>query len=172
MHLNGEFIEGKPKKLSKISHANFVSWLIQDVPRLEIYHLDVHAYQTASHPDQAEEVISYLNNTTKLITDYELHVLSEDEIFAKLPKNKKIYLSIDVDVLQTALMPSTGFPVATGISLSKFWIMLNYILNNNIIRGVDIMEYKEEDSNKMRLATSQLIITMINFILEKIANQI
>ncbi|AIL65324.1 hypothetical protein NOVO_04735 [Rickettsiales bacterium Ac37b] len=40
------------------------------------------------------------------------------------------------------------------------------------IKSVDIMEYKEEDSNKMRLATSQLIITMINFILEKIANQI
>jgi agmatinase len=60
------------------------------------------------------------------------------EIVKDLPE--PIYLSIDIDVFDLSMVPSTGTPEAGGLSFWEVIEALEWLIKNKKIAGIDIME--------------------------------
>ncbi len=60
------------------------------------------------------------------------------ELLESLPE--KVYLSIDVDVLDPAVMPSTGVPEPDGLSLRELESILGRIFQLRTVIGADLVE--------------------------------
>ncbi|MFI3330510.1 MAG: agmatinase family protein [Rikenellaceae bacterium] len=74
-----------------------------------------------------------------------------DKMIEPLPK--KVYISFDIDALEPSLCPSTGTPVAGGLSFAQSKMILSRICNSErVIVGFDLCEvapssYSELDAN-------------------------
>lgn len=168
----GEFHEDQPKKLDAISHSNFVSWIKYLMPSIDIVQIGICSYQTITKPLNHDQVVRYLNNTSSRIMDTEILTKKTEEIASKIPNAKNIYLSIDVDVINSIYIGEhTGFPASTGIDLSKFLQLIKIICQNNKIIGVDIMEYGSSSKGESHSNSSTFlvysILEIINSINEK-----
>ena len=58
-----------------------------------------------------------------------------------IPKNKKLYLTFDVDAFDVSLMPATGTPEPGGLMWNETIGLLDEIINNNEIVAVDVVEF-------------------------------
>jgi len=80
-------------------------------------------------------------------------------------KNKKIFLTIDLDVLDPSLMSGVGTPEAGGLSYSELMDWLLYLKDFNII-GADIMELAPDiDITKTSTATCCKLIREVLMLL-------
>ncbi|MBU1110951.1 arginase family protein [Patescibacteria group bacterium] len=79
-----------------------------------------------------------------------------DEI---VPRQRKCYITVDVDVLDPAFTPGTGTPVPLGMNPHQLLDMLQKIVEFNDVIGVDIVELNPlVDINK---ATSSLLFHIL-----------
>jgi agmatinase len=163
LQLWGDFEKGKPTKLTKPAHSNFISWLKSDIPDLEITQIGINSYQSILEKNN-ENALEYLNAVcSNRISNLDI-LLSEDYI-EKLPKSKEIYLTIDVDILSSVFMPVTGFPAGLGIYPDKFLKIIDYITKNNKIVGIDIMEFGSSNKFDVHLPSADIICSTILMIL-------
>ena len=163
----GEFNKDYPKKLDTLTHANFVSWINKEMPQIKILQIGIEKYLSVS-PENSKQVIQYLNNIGSRISNNAIFTKPHNDICALFPKNQDIYISIDVDVLSSVYISATGYPALTGISLKKMLLLLMYLVVNNNIIGVDIMEYGQTNdkySDKVS-RMSNLVIKLILEIIE------
>lgn len=72
----------------------------------------------------------------------DMHKMAIDEIVEHVCKNtrKKIYLTIDVDVLDSSIMPSTGTPEPDGLTFYELSSILRGVLQRKEIIGMDFTE--------------------------------
>lgn len=64
-----------------------------------------------------------------------------DHVLAtRLPKGKKCYISLDVDVLDPSFAPGTGTPVPLGMTPQVLLKLLRAVIENNQIVGMDVVE--------------------------------
>ena len=61
----------------------------------------------------------------------------------KLPKNfpKNIYITFDSDCLDPSIMPATGTPVPNGLYYNETFSILEKLIKNREIIGIDYVEY-------------------------------
>lgn len=73
----------------------------------------------------------------ELMKKYEtlIHEHSELDCF----KNKNIFVTVDLDVLDTSIMPGTGTPEVGGLNFNQLVDWFKYLSNFNII-GADVVE--------------------------------
>lgn len=57
-----------------------------------------------------------------------------------LPEGKPLYLSINVDVLDPALLPATSSPEPDGLSFSEVVQIIQQVAQRNTPVGVDLVE--------------------------------
>ncbi|MEO0086890.1 MAG: agmatinase [candidate division WOR-3 bacterium] len=69
-----------------------------------------------------------------------------------LLKNKKIYLSLDLDVLDMGILPAVQTPVAGGISFLELVTAFRLLKNLEIV-GVDIVEFSPLFNNPLTYAS-------------------
>ena len=80
-------------------------------------------------------------------------------------KNKNIFLTIDLDVLDPSLMSGVGTPEAGGMTYKEFMDWLVYLEDFNII-GADVMELAPDiDTTKTSTATACKIIREVLMLL-------
>jgi agmatinase len=74
--------------------------------------------------------------TTQAAIEEDLeHVLK-----TQIPKGKKCYITLDVDVLDPAFAPGTGTPVPLGMNPRTLLKLLRAVAENNQIVGMDVVE--------------------------------
>jgi len=74
----------------------------------------------------------------------------------------KVYITLDVDVLDPAYMPATGTPEPLGISYGNLLNILITVCNNKKIIGMDIVELSpKEGLHFCDLSVAKLIFTCI-----------
>jgi len=61
--------------------------------------------------------------------------------FKKLIKNKTVYLTFDVDGLDSSIMPATGTPVPNGLYYNETFLILEKLIEDKKIIGIDYVEY-------------------------------
>jgi len=57
-----------------------------------------------------------------------------------LPEGKRVYVSLDVDVLDPALLPGTSSPEVEGLSYGETLALLEGVVERNELIGVDLVE--------------------------------
>lgn len=60
-----------------------------------------------------------------------------------LPENfpKHVYITVDIDGLDSAVMPATGTPVPGGLSFWQLISLLRSALRDRVVLGMDLVEY-------------------------------
>lgn len=162
----GEFESNKPKQLDLLSHANFVSFIKNLIPQIDIIQIGVCRYQSIGNKKYLDQIANYLNYISKKITDFEIQNDQIDHILSQLPQKSNVYLSIDVDVINSVyIRDHTGFPAYTGVDLEKFFKIVDFISSSNNIIGIDIMEYGVSDKAEAQNSSSTIIVnTMLNIL--------
>ena len=98
---------------------------------------------------------SGLKEEFELMKKYNTLVKSSNDL--KEIKNKKIFLTIDVDVLDPAYMPGTGTPEPDGLTYRELAEWIKYLHDFDIV-GVDIVELAP-DYDKSEVSTA--VVTKI-----------
>lgn len=62
--------------------------------------------------------------------------------------NKRVYITIDLDVLDPAYMPSTGTPEPDGLDYRQVMDLLQLILKEHEVVGLDVVELCPNEYNK------------------------
>jgi agmatinase len=57
-----------------------------------------------------------------------------------LPQDQRVYVSLDVDVLDPALLPGTSSPEVEGLSYGETLALLEGVIERNELIGVDLVE--------------------------------
>lgn len=152
--------------LDKPTHANFMSWVHQDIPDIKIFQVGIFDYQSIdTSSDQSIQILEYFKNFSEIISNFSILSNRCDEVYQRLPINQNIYLTIDIDVINCKYMFQTGFPSATGISIEDFVKIIRYLCQHNNIIGVDIMEfgksYKDYEHYEMATLINCIILDII-----------
>lgn len=164
VQLWGEFNNKMPRVLTEPTHANFISWLKFKVPELDILQIGVSNYNSIDSKISINDAFSYLKNIGTQISNTEIFSSSKEDILRKLPVGQRVYLTIDVDVLNRIYIPNTGYPSPLGIDILDFYNIVVNICKNNTIVGVDIMEFgsvQNYDQSPMCEIILTLILQMI-----------
>ncbi|UYP43847.1 N(1)-aminopropylagmatine ureohydrolase [Candidatus Lokiarchaeum ossiferum] len=126
-----------------------------DIPEYELARTDglywVNAYELYPY-DQLQ------NQIEKLITYYRAKNIT------------KIYLSIDIDALDGAVAPGTGYTLPGGLSYRDLWLFLQKIIQNFTLIGMDLVEVAPDmdlPSKLTQITAVKLITETMAFITEK-----
>jgi agmatinase len=79
-----------------------------------------------------------INNLTEDLTDM-------CDTIMEFSNGKELYLSIDIDVIDPAFAPSTGYPEAGGLTSRQFLYLIQRIKKIKSLRGIDLVEINEEN---------------------------
>ena len=82
----------------------------------------------------------------------------------KLIKNKKIYITFDVDVFDPSIMASTGTPEPGGLEWNFILKLLRKIIKNSQLLGVDINELAPiKNLNSCNFLVSKLVYKILSY---------
>lgn len=117
----------------KLSHAAYLRRIIEKRGADNIIHVGARSFVK-------EELAFKTEHNVRTITDKDIR----DGKGPKLVKDAlstfdKVYLSVDLDVLDPAFAPGVGNPEAMGITSRELFDMV-YAMENNVIRCMDIVE--------------------------------
>tara|TARA_Y100000022_G_scaffold159718_1_gene142531 strand:- start:9 stop:872 length:864 start_codon:yes stop_codon:yes gene_type:complete len=105
----------------------------------KIYKENIPIYQFGVRAQSDEEIKlrDKFNIYFKTIDDYR----KNPDI--KLPNNfpKNIYITFDSDCLDPSIMPATGTPVPNGLYYEETFLILEKLIKNRRIIGIDYVEY-------------------------------
>ncbi len=138
--LRDEYEPWSSNEPTKYSHASVIKRIYNELNITDIYQLGIRS----GLKEEFEFANKYLNicpfNTEKL-----------DEYLGKIGKDKPIYLTIDIDVLDPSEFNGVGTPEPLGITYKTLIDDLNKMKGYNI-QGIDIVEYSPERDLSRRSA--------------------
>jgi agmatinase len=72
---------------------------------------------------------------------------------------KELYVSIDIDVIDPAFAPSTGYPETGGLTSRQFLYLIQRIKKIKTLRAVDLVEINEKkDKDKITVKLGAKIL--------------
>ena len=87
--------------------------------------------------------------------------------FKKLIKNKNVYLTFDVDGLDSSIMPATGTPEPGGLLWEETLNIIKIAAKNSNIVGADINELSPiKGFNSYNFLVAKLAYKIISYIFE------
>jgi arginase family enzyme len=111
-----------------------------------------------SHKD---EITFLKQNRIKTIS---INSLTEDlqdmcEVIMEFSNGKELYVSIDIDVIDPAFAPSTGYPEAGGLTSRQFIYLIQRIKKIKTLKAVDLVEINEKkDKDKLTVKLGAKIL--------------
>lgn len=76
----------------------------------------------------------------EVITTYEILFRGHEVVRDRLPQNKNIYITLDIDVFDPSVAPGTGTPEPGGLRYWDVRFLLKFLLEHNRLMGFDIVE--------------------------------
>ncbi|MCX6406140.1 MAG: arginase family protein [Propionibacteriales bacterium] len=76
-------------------------------------------------------------------------MIDDDVALAELlGRDRAVYVTVDLDVLQPEAMSSTGYPATTGLSLGRVVQLLRLLSRANTIVGFDVVEFSADRDDR------------------------
>lgn len=117
----------------KLSHAAYLRRIIEKQGSDKIIHVGARSYVK-------EELAFKEEHNIKTISDWDIrHGNASKLVKDAVSVFDKLYVSIDLDVLDPAFAPGVGNPEAVGITSRELYDMISSLRDQNII-GADIVE--------------------------------
>ena len=132
MHLIKPWVESK-----KINYEDIIYIGLRDIDPFEKYFIE-------------EKNITYFDMNIIKQTNFYC-ILNE---LSKFIENKNIHISIDIDVLDSSIVPCTGTPVKNGLQLNELFRILYFIHSISNIHHYDIVEFNPKIGNSDNLITT------------------
>ena len=140
---------------TKLSHAAYLRRIVEERGADNIVHVGAR---------------SFVKEELEFLTKHKINSISDNEIrlgnATRLLKDAissfdKLYVSIDLDVVDPAFAPGVGNPEAVGITSRELYDMITSLENNQIV-GSDVVELNPSFDNG---STSSLAAKMISTII-------
>ncbi|MFW6283741.1 MAG: arginase family protein [Minisyncoccales bacterium] len=109
--------------------------------------------------NSAKEELGFIqkNKITCMSIDSFLENLSEScEVLMEFASGKELYISIDIDVLDPAFAPATGYKEPGGFSSREFLYLIKRINKMKNLRAIDLTEINSKKDEKYDFATTKL----------------
>ena len=104
--------------------------------------IPIFQFGVRAQSDEEIKLRDELNIDFKTIDDYRKN--PNITLPKKFPKN--IYITFDSDCLDPSIMPATGTPVPNGLYYNETFLILEKLLENRKIIGIDYVEYSPIES--------------------------
>lgn len=157
MDARNEYPEGM-----RFSHATFMRRLSEVIPAGRIF-------QVGIRTNCKEELEFARTNGLSFVTSYEIYKNGPTKTIERirdfLGDFSKVYLSIDIDVLDTPYAPGTTYPSPEGMSLSTLLDILMKTVDRKVI-GFDLVEISPpyDFGNTTATNATKIILETIAFI--------
>ena len=125
----------------------------------KIYNGDINSHATVMYKIHKENIPIFQfgvraqsNEEIKLRDELKINFKSIDDYRKnqniKLPEKfpKNIYITFDSDCLDPSIMPATGTPVPNGLYYDETFLILEKLIKNKKIIGIDYVEYAPIDN--------------------------
>ncbi len=113
---------------------------------------------------EKRKIDTYLIGIRSVSEDEAAYISAEGIRVDELPKGKRIYLSIDVDVLELAAMPCTSNPEPFGLTWRELYGRLEELFSSNTVIAGDVVEHKPcKDLPQFSYATALLVYKLFAF---------
>lgn len=146
---------------SKISHATFMRRVCEKLGTERVVEVGVRAVSREELEFAEKTELRYI--TSLNIMRGGIKNVTE-EIIDTLSSFSKIYVTIDLDVLDPAYAPGVGNPVPEGLSPTTLIDILHEICDNRVV-GFDVVELTPQyDSGITALLASYIIFNLISII--------
>lgn len=152
-------VSGNIDSSDRIFHSNFITYLKKDVPQIEIFQVGVSEYQSTFSGTTAFEFRDRLKEIGTQYSNLQIKRHGYSDI--PMPMNKKVYISIDVDVLERVEISDTGHPSNIGITIESLLNILEKIVSSNTVVGLDIMEFGKPKDDTSSFAEAKTVAVII-----------
>lgn len=133
--------------LDALYHTNVMSHVSNLVGTGRIIHIGVDPLQTVNS-NRVNEFIDYLSSVGKQIPLFSGEINNDSYILDSVGRNKDIYISIDVDVLNKSEMSSTGYPSDYGLSMTRLLSIVTMLIKQNNLIGCDVVEFRADRNDR------------------------
>lgn len=126
--------------------------------KIPLFQLGTRSYSYEEHLLRCKDNIPFLD------AEY-IHLHGIDTF--SLPDNfpKKVFVTFDIDALDSSLMPATGTPVPGGFSWFQAMWLLEKIMQTHICIGFDVVEFAPIPHHRAAsYAAAQLVYNLMGFI--------
>jgi len=139
----------------KLSHAAYLRRIVEERGSENIVHVGARAFVK-------EELAFLKEHNIKTVSDKDIRDGNGTKLLKDITSTfDKIYLSIDLDVLDPAFAPGVGNPEAVGISSRELYDLVTTLQNKKIV-AADIVELNPTYDNG---ATASMAAKMISTII-------
>jgi agmatinase len=136
-------------------HGNFLTKCFESGLR-HAYQFGIRGIVNCNHKENIHQSIFWCNELKNLI--------KENDSFSSLPKNKKYYVTFDFDVLDPLCFSGTTTPVIDGLTLNECAKLIELVLKDKEIIGIDIVElYTDKgELNQTHQIANYIILQLLN----------
>jgi len=151
--VNGER-EGYSSPIKRASEKNYVSGITQIGIR--------NVSSTAK-----EGYVDAKNNGSKIFSVRDLRRIGSKNILKEIPKNKRYYITIDIDAFDPSIASGTGTPSHGGFYYYEILELLDGIIKQGNVVGLDLVEVAPDYdlTNSTSTLAAQLLMNTIGRIL-------
>ncbi len=139
----------------KLSHAAYLRRIVEERGSENIVHVGARAFVK-------EELAFLKEHNIATVSDKEIRNGNGPKLLKDITSTfDRVYLSVDLDVLDPAFAPGVGNPEAVGISSRELYDMITTLQNNKIV-AADVVELNPTyDNGSTASMAAKMIVTII-----------
>jgi len=140
---------------TKLSHAAYLRRIVEERGSENIVHVGARAFVK-------EELAFLKEHNIATVSDKEIRNGNGPKLLKDITSTfDRVYLSVDMDVLDPAFAPGVGNPEAVGISSRELYDLITSLQNKNIV-AADIVEMNPTyDNGSTAVIAAKIISTII-----------
>jgi arginase family enzyme len=150
-HLDLQVWNGAPASAGAtrepVFHTNVMSHVSDCVGQGRVIQVGVSPYATVES-EAADAMPAYLARVGRQIAFSAPEIDDPEAFLAVVGTGSDIYLTIDVDVLDSAEMSATGYPAVVGLSMRRLLRLIDLVARHNTLIGFDVVEFAAERGDR------------------------
>jgi agmatinase len=110
-----------------------------------------------------EDIEAHKEHGNVLVPAWDIHAQGVDSLSEALPRDRRVYITFDIDALDPAVAPGTGTPEVGGLSYEQARRILELVFERNEVVGLDLVEVNPsyDPTQITALLSAQLLVEAI-----------
>lgn len=133
---------------------------------ISLFQVGTRSYSLDEHHLRSKDKIPFYD-----AEDIHLHGIEKFSLPDNFPE--KVFITFDIDALDSSLMPATGTPVPGGLNWFQAMSLLEKVIESRICIGFDVVEFSPiSHQHAASFTAAQLVYNMMGFISRSKANSV
>lgn len=155
-----------------IFHTNVMSHVSDCIGPGRLTQVGVSPYATVE-AGVGDSMLRYLTGIGQQITVDSPEIENAEAFRDAIGTGHDVYITVDVDVLDSAEMSATGYPAVVGLSMRRLLRLLDVVAQHNNVIGFDVVEFaaEREDRSAATLADAHRAAHIVLHLLSWVRRQ-